>query len=572
VGQTDFRFGGASGVAVAKSKAAGAEQAVADLAGQLPSDELALILLFVSPSYDPHQFIAEISRQFDGVPVCGCTTAGELAPDGWDENSVVALAFSRADFSAVVRPILNLDSFRVEDGRRIGAELRQELLRVSSQVESGSPFGLVLIDGLCRREEAVMSAIYASLDDIPIVGGSAGDGMRFERTWVFLDGKAYTNAALLILLSTSLPFRVFKCDNFEPRPQKMVVTEADIENRTVMELNAEPAAQEYSRVVGIMDAKLDPFSFASHPVLVRVGGSYYARSIQRVEPDGSLHFFCAIDEGMVLTAATSRSLGIRNSPLAVSSDVMMLRRILQNLLANAIRYTRSGGVVMGCRRRNNRICVQVSDTGPGIAQAQQEAIFREFQRGEASATDQAGFGLGLSIVRRFATVLGHAVQLSSQVGKGSTFVLELEPADLAEVSDEVHETKLAERQYGGLEGAKILLVENDPSGSEAMAALLEGWGCDVATTRSTAEALLRLSELGGAPDAVIADLHLDHGESGLSAIADIRQQLKLDVPAMIITADYSEKAAKQASLSGLEVLKKPVKPAEMRALLSFLLS
>ena len=273
-----------------------------------------------------------------------------------------------------------------------------------------------------------------------------------------------------------------------------------------------------------------------------------------------------------LAARPGLSLRIRNSPLAVSSDAMMLRRILQNLLANAIRYTRSGGVVMGCRRRDGRICVQVSDTGPGIAQTQQEAIFREFQRGEASATDQAGFGLGLSIVRRFATVLGHEVRLSSQVGKGSTFVLELEPADLAEVSDEVHETKLSERQYGGLEGAKILLVENDPSGSEAMAALLEGWGCDVATTPSAADALLRLSELGGAPDAVIADLHLDHGESGLSAIADIREHLKLDVPAMIITADYSEKAAKQASLSGLEVLKKPVKPAEMRALLSFLLS
>jgi signal transduction histidine kinase/CheY-like chemotaxis protein len=273
-----------------------------------------------------------------------------------------------------------------------------------------------------------------------------------------------------------------------------------------------------------------------------------------------------------LAARQGLSLRIRNPQLAVSSDAMMLRRILQNLLANAIRYTRSGGVVMGCRRRDGRICVQVSDTGPGIAQTQQEAIFREFQRGEASATDQAGFGLGLSIVRRFATVLGHEVRLSSQVGKGSTFVLELEPADLAEVSDEVHETKLSERQYGGLEGAKILLVENDPSGSEAMAALLEGWGCDVATTPSAADALLRLSELGGAPDAVIADLHLDHGESGLSAIADIRQHLKLDVPAMIITADYSEKAAKQASLSGLEVLKKPVKPAEMRALLSFLLS
>ncbi|MBH5402990.1 FIST C-terminal domain-containing protein [Bradyrhizobium sp. CNPSo 4010] len=308
MGQTDFRFGGASGVAVAKSKAASVDDAVAELAAQLPSDGLALILVFLSPSYDPDRFIAEISRQFDDTEVCGCTTAGELAPDGWDENSVVALAFSRADFSAVVRPIFNLDSFRVEDGRRIGSELRHELLRATPEVERGSPFGLVLIDGLCRREEAVMSAIYASLDDIPVVGGSAGDGLRFEKTFVFFDGKAHSNAALLILLNTSLPFRVFKCDNFEPQAQKMVVTEADIENRTVRELNAEPAAQEYSRVVGIMDAKLDPFSFASHPVLVRVGGAYYARSIQRVEPDGSLHFFCAIDEGMVLTAATSRSL------------------------------------------------------------------------------------------------------------------------------------------------------------------------------------------------------------------------------------------------------------------------
>lgn len=266
------------------------------------------------------------------------------------------------------------------------------------------------------------------------------------------------------------------------------------------------------------------------------------------------------------------TLRIRTSPLAVSSDALMLRRILQNLLANALRYTRAGGVVMGCRLRDGRVCVQVSDTGPGIPQAQQEAIFREFQRGEASATDQAGFGLGLSIVRRFATVLGHEVKLSSQVGRGSTFVLELEQADTVDVSDKVHEVKPTELHYGGLEGAKILLIENDASGAEAMAALLEGWGCDVASTRSAADAAQRLSELGGAPDAIIADLHLDHGESGLSAVTDIRQQLRLDVPAMIITADYSEKAAKEASLLGLEVLKKPIKPAEMRALLSFLVS
>jgi signal transduction histidine kinase len=265
------------------------------------------------------------------------------------------------------------------------------------------------------------------------------------------------------------------------------------------------------------------------------------------------------------------SLRICPSSLAVASDAMMLRRMLQNLLANALRYTRAGGVVMGCRRRGGHVCIQVSDTGPGIPKAQQEAIFREFQRGEVSANDQAGFGLGLSIVRRFATALGHEVKISSEVGRGSTFLLELPLADPADVVDESHEVQLVDRRYGGLEGAKILLIENDPSGAEAMAALLEGWGCDVATTRSAADALQRLSELG-APDAIVADLHLDHGESGLMAIAEIRQSMNKDVPAMIITADYSEKAAKEASLHGLEVLQKPIKPAEMRALLSFLLT
>jgi len=266
------------------------------------------------------------------------------------------------------------------------------------------------------------------------------------------------------------------------------------------------------------------------------------------------------------------SLKIGPSSLAVFSDAMMLRRILQNLLANALRYTRVGGVVMGCRLRGDRVCIQVSDTGPGIAKAQQEAIFHEFQRGGASADDQAGFGLGLSIVRRFAAVLGHDVRVLSQVGCGSTFFLELKRADRADVRDEVHEVQSVDLQYSGFEGAKILLIENDPSGSEAMAALLERWGCDVAATKSAADAMVRLSELRGAPDAIIADLHLDHGESGLAAVEGIRRLVRMNVPAMIITADYSEEAAKEASLYGLEVLKKPVKPAEMRALLSFLLA
>ena len=306
MGRTESRFSDGSGVVIAQAKESDVPAAAAELAAQLPADGLAMILVFASPSYDPQQFCTELAKVFGDTPICGCTTAGELSPDGWGDNSVVALGFSALDFTIVARPLLDLANFRMEDGRRVGSELRQELARNGNGGDEKS-FGLLLIDGLCQREEAVMSSIYAALDNIPVVGGSAGDGLRFEKTWVFHGGQAHTDAAVLILLKTSLPFRLFKCDNFEPSTTKMVVTEADIERRIVKEINAEPAAEEYSRAVGIMDTKLDMFSFASHPVLVRAGGAYYARSIQQVNPDGSLNFFCAIDEGMVLTVANTRN-------------------------------------------------------------------------------------------------------------------------------------------------------------------------------------------------------------------------------------------------------------------------
>jgi signal transduction histidine kinase len=273
-----------------------------------------------------------------------------------------------------------------------------------------------------------------------------------------------------------------------------------------------------------------------------------------------------------IAAKQGLSLRICPSSLGGISDTMMLRRILQNLLANALRYTRSGGVLMGCRLRGDRVCIQVCDTGPGIPKAQQEAIFAEFQRGDASLGDQAGFGLGLSIVRRFATVLGHDVRISSRLGRGSTFSLELDRVGPVDSPEEGREVQRIDVECGGLEGAKILLIENDPSSAQAMASLLEKWGCDVATTISAEEAVRRIGMLGGLPDAIIADLHLDRGDSGLAAVEEIRQRVKIDIPAMIVTADYSEEAARDASRSGLELLKKPVKPAEMRALLSFLLT
>jgi hypothetical protein len=294
-------------IVVAQAKTGSAPDAAREIARQLSHADLAMIIVFVSPFYNPHGFITELSGLVPDVPIYGCTTAGELSLNGWEEDSVVAMGFRSEDFVVAARPLFELSTFRVDRGRALCTELHQEFSqRTATCNAADESFGLLFIDGMCQREETIMSAIYASLEDIPIVGGSAGDGLRFERSWIFCDGKAHTDAAVLILVKTRLPVRLFKCDNFEPTDVKMVVTEADIERRIVKEINAEPASAEYSRAVGISDSKLDAFSFSAHPVLVRVGGAYYARSIQRMDQDGSLRFFCAIDEGMVLTVARER--------------------------------------------------------------------------------------------------------------------------------------------------------------------------------------------------------------------------------------------------------------------------
>jgi len=301
--------GNIESIVVAQAKTAGPREAASEIAQQFASTNLAMVVVFVSPFYEPPVFVQELSCHMPDTPIYGCTTAGELSLGGWEDDSVVALGFSADDFVIAARVFRNLSTFRVDQGRSVCASLLQEFTRSTEGCDaSEGSFGLLLIDGMCLREEAVMSAIYTALEDIPVVGGSAGDRLRFDKSWIFYDGEAHSDAAVLILVKTRLPFRLFKCDNFEPTSTKMVVTEADTEQRIVKQLNAEPAAIEYSKAVGIGDSKLDAFSFAAHPVLVRVGGAYYARSIQRMDPDGSLRFFCAIDEGMVLTVARERNL------------------------------------------------------------------------------------------------------------------------------------------------------------------------------------------------------------------------------------------------------------------------
>ena len=268
-----------------------------------------------------------------------------------------------------------------------------------------------------------------------------------------------------------------------------------------------------------------------------------------------------------IAAARGLKLTILPSRAFVRTDPLLLKRILQNLINNALRYTRRGGVLVGARARGEAIRVEVRDTGPGIPPERREAIFEEFQR-EGGPGD-GGFGLGLSIVRRLAQALDHRIGLVSRVGAGSIFAVEMPVARASEVASQPTSVALPPG-LGGVLGAQILVIENEGNVAAAMQSLLERWGCRVNVAGSPGEA--REAAERGAPDLVIADYHLDDGARGFDAIDAVQRQIGAAIPACIVTADHSPAVLEAAAARGLEILRKPVKPAELRSLMAYLLA
>ena len=284
----------AEGVVIASTGASSAEDAAKEIAasitcqlaasGDKPEEALAGLVCFVCASYDTARFAGAIAAALPGAPIYGCTTAGELTPDGWASHSVVAIGFLRKNFTLVAHMLENLSHFGVEEGRASISEARAALMSIGPDVEPEHCFGLLLIDGMCRREEAVISALYSALDDIAVVGGSAGDGMSFEKTWIIRDGEPFPRRRPVDAVSHRPALRGRSRAIISSRRRlKMVVTDADTELRVVSELNAEPAATEYAHQVGLVESSLDAFSFASHPVLVRRRRPVLCPSIQTRE-------------------------------------------------------------------------------------------------------------------------------------------------------------------------------------------------------------------------------------------------------------------------------------------------
>ncbi len=234
--------------------------------------------------------------------------------------------------------------------------------------------------------------------------------------------------------------------------------------------------------------------------------------------------------------------------LSIRSDRRLLRRLLQNLVSNAVKYTLTGRVLVGCRRRGGRLRIDVYDTGIGIPPDKRRDVFVEFHRLDQGAKVARGIGLGLSIVERIARVLEHPITFASQVDRGTHFSIEVPVAPTEPGEMRPPEARI---DYGRIADTLVLCVDNDRQILDGMAALLRDWQCE--TSKS--------------PGGLLVDYHLDHG-NGIETVAELRRLFGAEIPAVLITADRSAGVRETARACAIQVLNKPLKPASLRALMS----
>lgn len=319
-------------VLTASSDAVDPHLAAFSLADQLMHEHLGFVLFFCSAEYDLDRLGTALSLAFGDTPVAGCTTAGEITPQGYGRGCIVAVGFDRRAFAVDQALVTCLDKFDLTRAQHVVEDLLDHCRESALAPVRGHTFALTLLDGLSSREELVLSTLCSALGSIPHFGGSAGDDNHLTNTHVYSEGAFHSAAAVIVMINTPLDFDVFTTHHVRPRHEKLVVTAADRDSRIVYELNAEPAALAYARLVGKNVNELDMHVFAQHPLAVRYHDQYYVRSIQRINADYSMTFYCAVENGIVMTAM---------QPGALMEDLR---------LALAERYQQLGQpqVIIGC--------------------------------------------------------------------------------------------------------------------------------------------------------------------------------------------------------------------------------
>lgn len=291
----------AAETAFASSHAEDPLAAMNEIKGQIGDEPLAGALIFCSHRYDRDALARAINLNSEGLPIIGCTSSGELTEAGYDQDSLTCIGFPKSAFHLVSHCFDDLEIFDPvtarETVRALAAIAERDSRRLGEKINH---VALFLVDGLSHREELLTMTIQEALGDIPLIGGSSGDGLAFRETAIFEGGRFQERAAVVAILSSARPMHVFKSQHYKPGALRMVVTGAIPPDRIVTEINAEPAAAEYLRLAGHAGEALGLQFYAAHPLMVRAGGEYHVRAVQTANPDGSLSFYCAIDEGIVL--------------------------------------------------------------------------------------------------------------------------------------------------------------------------------------------------------------------------------------------------------------------------------
>ncbi|HXF79254.1 MAG TPA: hybrid sensor histidine kinase/response regulator [Usitatibacter sp.] len=265
-------------------------------------------------------------------------------------------------------------------------------------------------------------------------------------------------------------------------------------------------------------------------------------------------------------AAAQKGLAFRvhRSPAVIHTDSVLLYRVLVNLVNNALRYTRTGGVLVGCRKRPAGLWIEVWDTGVGIAKEDQKAIFREFhQLANPQRDREQGLGLGLAIVERSCRLLDMPIEVRSRVGRGTVFAVRVPYGDPSRVV-----TAERSRAADTLDGLRVLVLDDDKEILAAMRGLLEGWGCEVAAAGSGEAVDAQLAAF--TPDVILADYRLPGPENGIQVVDRLRRRLP-DVDGIVISGDIGAEVLRTAQASSYHLMHKPLRPAKLRALLGSML-
>lgn len=305
------------------------------------------ILVFCSSAYDL-DMLGEALHETFSCPVIACTSSGQIGADGFERAGLVGVGI-RGEFRVRQFPIVPL------------ADYAGKAAWIAEQAEASKTernrFGLLLIDGLSKLEERVAAALYQALDDVPIIGGSAGDDLKFERTFVYDgNGRFLSDAAVFALIETDAAILPFKVQHFRPSDTEFVITEADPERRIIYEMNGEPAALAYAQALGLSVSALNPEVFSSHPLVLTFGSEPYVRSILKCDSDLSLTCYCAIEEGLIVTV------GVADSPLET----------MRIALADVEASIGPPSLVLGCDCILRRLEFEQSGDDRGIGQLMAE--------------------------------------------------------------------------------------------------------------------------------------------------------------------------------------------------------